>query len=88
MSLQLTVIQTLADLLDQDASSIHADHLIVDLGLDSLLLTSIAAQVTAATGREWTEQELLRLFSARTVQDVIDLAECVAGEEPQMNGVS
>lgn len=76
------ILSALAEACHCSVSELDENSSIIELGVDSLSLTNIAAQLEAQYGLELTEEALLRLLESQRVGDLIGLAETLLAQEP------
>jgi hypothetical protein len=81
------VMRAISEATGCEPSRIKPDSMIAALGLDSLALVTVATEITAASGRSWTGAELLNLFTATTIQDILDTVAAMSGD-PRAASVS
>jgi acyl carrier protein len=72
--LNALIASTLATACRCDVDALHEETDLIDIGLDSLALVSVVAQIEARRNRELGEDELLAIFRTRTVGDIMALA--------------
>jgi len=56
------------------ADTLEPQHSLLDLGIESLALTTIAAELEATGRGELSDEELQRLMKSRTVSELSDVA--------------
>jgi acyl carrier protein len=70
-NLEEWVLATVAELCQQDRQNVTADTNVLDLGLDSLGLSVLMAQVETNCHCEFNEIHVAQLFEARSLRDLI-----------------
>lgn len=70
-SLDEWILATVAQLCEQDLRDVTADTNVLDLGLDSLGLNVLMAQVETHWKCEFSEIHVTRLFEALSLRDLI-----------------
>ncbi len=79
--LHALIASTLATACHCKVEALREEMNLVDIGLDSVALVSVVAQIEASRNRELSESELLALFRTRKVGDIMALAHKMMGAE-------
>jgi len=69
--LEQVVVSTIAGACNLDAESISLDAHLLDLGVDSLVLTSMAHQLAVEYRVSFNHEQILDLFEANSLRDLI-----------------
>ncbi len=70
-SLDEWILATVAEMCQQDPRNVTEDTTVLDIGLDSLALSMLLAQVETNWKCELTETDMARLFEALSLRDLI-----------------
>jgi acyl carrier protein len=68
------VVSTIAAMCRREPSSIGLDTTVQELGLDSLGLSLVAAEIESALSRNLSEQHLAQLLVASSLRDIVTIA--------------
>ncbi len=81
-ALQELVVNLLATACSVQVARVTPETTLEELGIDSLGLTTLAAHLGALYGHDWGQDQLVRLFSADSVGDIIELSRSIVAARP------
>ena len=71
-SLTSLVVGALCAACNVDPASVDSNTSLIEMGMDSLSLTAVVTQVEAAYGCELSAEQILELFQAESIQDLLE----------------
>lgn len=69
-----SVLSMIAAACNRDPRNIGPDADVIELGLDSLNLTTLVGELEYRYGRDFNEDQLMQFYSAQLVRDIVVLA--------------
>lgn len=82
------VINTISQACNCESMALTPEMDIADLGIDSLILTTVAAHVEATYDCELTELDMQRLLESRIINDIVEVVrhvlDCGARRAPSL----